>query len=367
MHKKILVLFSLLLASSCSHIVRAPSKRNPASVIDLFQYRSFRQHQNHEIEIWSFPDHLVPKKTKVKPLYKKHQFSSTYYDCTVLLSDNDDKQEACKDYKGPYTSFFGKVGTRNVFHTLENISNFLTPELESSYQTILMVNTARQGSSSNGFIPPQHLLMLKKDQHSQKFFKRNKYGTIIGIEKNIHNIDKTLSSKRKNIARYTKKNAGAIKTINGLRLLPISSGKTGNNGIYTFSGIFQVNEGKSRNKNNNLRKNWKSEAPMTNALYIGYFYNNSKGERGRSSGIAIHGTPSYNWGLLGKRRASHGCVRAHPYLAKLIYDQYMTQGKITVPELDWDYEKAVSDNETPFYRRRPTLIIFFNGYAGKSA
>jgi hypothetical protein len=365
MKLKALPFIAIFTLSACSSFNKK-EQRNIANILDIFQYRNFEQRGEYTYEVWNFPEDISPKKMRVENAFRKHVTSKTFYDCSVQFSDNDDKKMACVNYKGDYTAIIGSIGSRKVFHKLENLSRFITPEIESSYETIYMVNTANRNTGANGFIPPQHMLVVKRNPKNGRFFTRNAIGTINGLQRGTKNVYEVLKNYRKGIKKYARSNRGGIVKKNGLHLVPISSGLPGDGGIYSFSGIFQINEGKSVRLNDKVRRQWTSEAPMTNAMYVGYFYNKRDGSRGRSSGLAIHGTPSWNWKLLGKSRASHGCIRTHPYIAKAMFNTYMDSAKKTVPEFDWDQELAVIDNKDPYKRRRPALIILFNGYSAKS-
>lgn len=75
----------------------------------------------------------------------------------------------------------------------------------------------------------------------------------------------------------------------------------------TPKGVFNIDERPRRH-----RPGWGS-AGMYNAIYIDLHY-----KSGRASGIALHGTPSQNYGKLGQAD-SHGCVRMRQGMADRLW------------------------------------------------
>ncbi|KMW57944.1 hypothetical protein AIOL_002912 [Candidatus Rhodobacter oscarellae] len=80
-------------------------------------------------------------------------------------------------------------------------------------------------------------------------------------------------------------------------------------------GIFNVDERKTRH-----RRGWGSPG-MYNSIYIDLHYGS-----GRISGVAMHGTTSSKYRLLG-RADSHGCVRMRQGNADKIWEMFHGQGR----------------------------------------
>ncbi|MCC6138884.1 MAG: L,D-transpeptidase [Bdellovibrionaceae bacterium] len=226
----------------------------------------------------------------------------------------------------------GHVNLYGKFLTFSDVISSLTPYLESQFDTFIIGNTATEGASTD-LVPFQHVRVLHKKDKTQPLFLRTE-GVVTGIHFNN------------------------VESIAGVPdLVPISSGKPGNNGIRTFSGIFRVSTKRSKSHLSTGK-----EAPMSYAVYIDARYTG-----GRESGIAIHGTPTRNHKLLGVSRASHGCLRTLPIIAKEIYTHVMSPEMWSeeLPKFD-KFEnfpsEEVMSGQTGTEPGTRTLFIIFNGH-----
>lgn len=214
----------------------------------------------------------------------------------------------------------------------------LSPYLESEFDTIIIANTASDGSSKD-FVPFQHARVITKKSSNKPLFQRNSAGEIVAFnENNITNLE-------------------------GLPLyVPISSGLAADGGIKTFSGIFRINLAKSISGLSTSK-----EAPMSYAVYIDAHYGS------KVSGVAIHGTPTKNHDLLGVSRASHGCLRTYPKYAKIIYEFLIKNPDNTSKQLPmFDRYKNLPDEVVQLgglgdEEGVKALFIIFNGYDTKTS
>lgn len=220
----------------------------------------------------------------------------------------------------------------------DQVLDTLSPYLESSFDIVIIANTAT-GGAANDLIPFQHARLLIKRSSNKALFKRNSAGEIIGF------------------------NESNITTLQGLpKLIPISSGKPGDGGIKTFSGIFRVNLEKSK-----ANKTTKVEAAMSYPIFVDVIYD------GRASGLAIHGTPTKNHKLLGVSRDSHGCLRTLPKYAQLIYTYLINNPENISENLPAfnQYQNLPDENvqEGGLGAREGVraLFIIFNGYNAETA
>ncbi len=224
---------------------------------------------------------------------------------------------------------------RGVFHTASEVFATISPTIEEEFDAYIIANTLTKGSASD-LIPYQHARFVVKKSPELKVFRRNAQGKIIGfIEDNIT-------------------------TLQGLpTYLPISSGVSGSGSIRSFSGVFRVNHSKSKSGLSTSK-----EAPMSYAMYVDAIYPN-----GRASGAAMHGTPTKNHGLLGKSRASHGCLRTFPAYSKLVYDFVIRNDDMFSDDLIESNRRTNlpgTDAQEGRLGARPgtrTLFVIFNGYS----
>ena len=285
------------------------------------------------------------------------------YNCEGPM-DNDAIAKSCKA-RGEYLAkpILFDIGLRKTFYKFETISANLTEELEEDYDMILLVNSAevRDGSSLD-FIPGQSMLVVKKKPGAKKIFTRNSRGVITGLKSGTQQLSQIIgSAHRKDIEKHSpEKNYGMPYQRKGLELVPVSTGSR--NYLLSYSGIFQMNWGRSEPRK---RRGWGN--PMSNPLYLGYYYTDKNGNRERIAYAAVHGTPKKNWKLLGKSRDSHGCTRVHPAVMEDIRAHVEKMGAKEVFEFDWDYELPTPDQSNPVTVRKPILIMIFNGYESQGA
>jgi hypothetical protein len=215
------------------------------------------------------------------------------------------------------------------YWTSEEVLSRLSPFIESSFEMFFLVNTGTGGNESD-FVPFQHIKVVRKIDSSLPAFTRDENGKITGLSEN----------------------AEIWATI------PISSGR-GSPHILTYSGIFRFNHIESKKR---IGSNESSEAPMSYSNYIDFIYNT-----GVEARVAIHGTPARNHHLLGKSRASEGCMRVLPKTAKLIRETLLSPAMYseTLPAFDRRSQLPSADLMEGRVQNRPgvkALLAIFNGY-----
>lgn len=285
---------------------------------------------------------------------------------------NDEIAERCQA-EGATAQIF-KTGTRYEYESFETVSKALTSEIEADYDMILMVNSADHGIAGTprgAFIPNQHMLVLQKPSGQSKMFTRDRFGVINGLARGVKQLTDIIGTTPyqnvldANAQHGANKNAGMPVEWDGMDVVPISSGKSGNGGIRAFSGLFQVNWERSDQMFDSS-----IYAPMSQEMYLGYFYHGrnlprsqwTNGRRERVSYAAIHGTPPSKWNLLGVRRDSHGCGRVHPMIQKEIRRAAKSLPYKRIFELDWDYNLGEQDLVTPYDNSSPVLIMVFDSF-----
>ncbi len=139
--------------------------------------------------------------------------------------------------------------------------------------------------------------------------------------------------------------------------------------ILTYSGIFRINE----RRTNDMRRSTNTESdPMQFSVYI-----NGEYDEGREARLALHGTATRFWPLLGKQRASSGCIRLHSDFSRwnqnLLFGR-SAQGEL-VPRNEWTdliqhwnrrlhYPPFEGEFSTlPRAKKIKALVVFFDGYA----
>lgn len=261
-------------------------------------------------------------------------------DLYFAYADNDER--ALQNYNNglPLLSFDGwvPVDARGDFFTFEDVMATLSTYLESQFDTLVIANTANSGSTGE-LIPYQHLRVLNKKDAEKPLFVRNTAGQVVGIdEANVNSFE-------------------------GLpTLVPVSSGKSGDGGIRTFSGIFPINMEKTKNGSQSTSK----EAAMSYSTYVRTYYS------GRASGVAIHGTPTNKHKYLGVRRDSHGCLRTYPDYAKIINSHVLSAEMYSnaIPKFARSENlpnMSVQTGASGTMEGSKTLIIMFDGYAHPQA
>lgn len=290
------------------------------------------------------------------------------YDCSDLRRDSDEMAAACAGIAPDETidNMLVEIGPRRVFLTYDEVMERLTPYLESQFDAFIIANSAvpivknKDGKpvvvNDVGLVAPQHILIVKKKRGESVIFQRDSNGVVRGIN-----------------TAETAPIADGVPFI-----LPTSSGA--NHFMRSFSGIFHVNHQRSIAMNDrNRRTNF--EVPMSNAIYFGYIYTDTPAEK-RSSRTsnprvsygAMHGTPPANNKLLGKQRASHGCLRIDARLAQKIFPAVMAMDG-QIPKFDWLHALPLAKIQNaswkfgdgpatgiPTVRGKKVLMIVFNGH-----
>jgi lipoprotein-anchoring transpeptidase ErfK/SrfK len=284
-------------------------------------------------------------------------FTPYIYDCSGQI-DNDEMYEYCQQWGSDIQESLWKIGTRFVYHSFETIAQELSkhPEIEASYDMIFIANSAewQQGSNADP-IPPQHMVVLEKSSQQRTFFRRNSNGMITGLAPGVRQLSDIVGSEHRDRINGN----GLPRNHQGMEIIPVSTGVQGK--LRSFSGIFQINWERSRQR---PRRSWRE--PMSNPLYLGYYYTYPNGRRERISYAAIHGTPSENWDLLGVRRDSAGCVRVHPAIMEDVRAHVENMDSVPVFNLHWDYELPVQNTQAPWANHKPALIIIFDGYESQN-
>jgi hypothetical protein len=277
--------------------------------------------------------------------------ATSLYDCSQQ-AQNDEWAAYCEIFGNDKQYYFEKIGSRRTFYSFEKVSKLLSQDLERSYELIFIINAADPAKAKKGLIPAQHMVVLKKE-FGKLAFKRDENNIITGIEKGISQITDITGSALYKTSAFTHSKNAIPKKVGDLELVPVSTGSPSH--MLSFSGIFQTNYERSKS---HLRKDW--EAPMSHALYLGYYYGKPP-ERERISYAAIHGTPSSKWSLLGKKRDSHGCTRVHPAIMEKVRQYVDKMPSREVINLNWDYASPVFVEEEPLIKTKPVLIIIFEG------
>jgi hypothetical protein len=289
------------------------------------------------------PVHSLKNATRAVRSGKIVTIDGIEYDCSDPRRDNDEMAQACKDILPD--PVIQEIGSRKVYLTYDEVMARFTPYIESQFDAFIIANSSDKINAEATLVRPQHIMIVRKKTPGTPLFTRNGNGIINGlIQANVRSID----------------DRGEVPTI-----IPTSTGAR--RFLRSFSGIFEVNSSRSTQLNTrNRRTNFK--VPMSNALYLGYRYPE------RISYAAMHGTPLKNVRLLGKQRASHGCMRIHPMLAQKIFPAVMSMTG-DIPDFDWDYALPEKKFQLPNWRfgdSEPTgvkkirgkkvLFLIFNGH-----
>lgn len=249
------------------------------------------------------------------------------------------------------------------FMKFENVMKSITPEIEAHFDYFICVNTAVADSSPTNFVPAQFMSVIGRSRKGQNIFERNSSQEIIGITAEAQKFqtdffETYLENALKQSAEYARRNDIDLNYKNDQLpyALPVSTGLAGSGSILTISGAFQIHFAKTRD-----HKQSTIGSPMSHAMYIYYRYSSG----GRWSGIAVHGTPPSNWKKLGASRASHGCVRTLPYVAKALRSAFFESSSFLSPNLpEFDANSALPKltGKNISERRPKAVIVLFEGY-----
>lgn len=249
------------------------------------------------------------------------------------------------------------------FMKFENVMKSITPEIEAHFDYFICVNTTKADSSPTNFVPAQFMSVIGRQRKGQSIFERNSSQEIVGITNNAQKFQSDffathLEEPLKQSSEYARRNDIDLNFQNDQLpyALPVSSGLTGSGSILTISGAFQIHFAKTRAHQQNT-----IGSPMSHAMYIYYRYASG----GRWSGIAVHGTPPGNWKKLGVSRASHGCVRTLPYVAKALRRAFVESSSFlsaNLPEFDANSALPKLTGKNISESRPKAVIVLFDGY-----
>ncbi|MFN7905581.1 MAG: L,D-transpeptidase [Pseudobdellovibrionaceae bacterium] len=277
-----------------------------------------------------------------------------------------------------------QILAQRYFRPYEEVISNLHEQVEAETDLIYFVNTSANKNQCNDLgsikFQNQHMLMIKRVDDNKPMFQRNAQGQIIGL--NPRGIQIVGLKRDQSVGGIDYKTAPQFlapeQFDSGISpLIPVSTGIPGGSKILTFSGIFRVNEERtnSRTKNEEVVS---GQDPMQFSVYINGEYTSDN----RESGLAIHGTPQNNWAMLGKQRASSGCIRTHTEFSRWNRAQlfnYRNQNRNSLdpkPELSGSIRLwSRRDHFPPPAEAFPSLplsndaklkvlIVFFDGYSG---
>ena len=229
--------------------------------------------------------------------------------------------------------FFHDTAVTKVFYKFEEVTPYVSNAMENQFDVVILVNTAIKGSATD-FVAMQNMKIVRR-KAAGDLFVRDSAGVITGLTPQ---------------AELWKN-------------WPVSTGLADEDGILTFSGIFRINNELTMRDFNEFDIE-DPEADMSWPLFIDHIYPD-----GRTCGVAIHGTPSSEHSILGKKRGSHGCIRLHPKNAKELY-KYVAPNK----KAFWSNnlmafdKKAVLQGQPVLSGQGPkrpghkVLIVFFEGF-----
>jgi len=255
-----------------------------------------------------------------------------------------------------------EAGHRSARHTFEMVSKALSTELEESYKLFIFINSDEGPTARHAFVPNQHMSVIKKPPGSKKVFKRNSEGVITGVVEGSLFLKDIIPDRHYERASWSG-GFGIPFDWDGIEVVPISTGTK--YFLPTFSGVYQINWKRSRS-----RYSGDHDDPMSNQLYVGYYYHDesipesrwSSKNRDRVSYSALHGTPSEHWSLLGRSRGSHGCARVQPELMEGLYNYVLKMPLKKVIDLDWNFDLPNKKPLKKLVKTKPVLLVIFDGY-----
>lgn len=337
----------------------------------------FKMHNSVDVAVHEVPvvdqntavDTAATEQATVQQVKQKRGVASVprldaydYNVCGQYIESDDEDENDMVAYNECMQNLPGtSVSAEGVkFPYLNELSDMFTPEIEAKFDVFLVINTedanGQRPNNGNIGVPRQHLRVIVKSHPgsnnvAHNVFRRNARGEIVGL--NQANINENVPGLA-GLNVVPKSIDGRYDRLGFSYLVPSTTGAA--NYKKTSNGIYLVNE--VRSDSHQARYD---EAPMSYQTYIDTRY-----ASGQESGIAIHGTPSRNHGLLGVRRGSHGCARVHPNHAKVLRDYLETLSQRQVPRLNWQewksFELQPSPLATQMVNRIPVLFIIFNGY-----
>ncbi|MCC2679897.1 MAG: hypothetical protein K0R29_2473 [Pseudobdellovibrio sp.] len=330
----------------------------------------FRMHNTVDVAVHEVPEVEQTSANAVanQPKQKRGVASlpridaNEYNACAHFIESDDEEENDVAAYNECIQQLqHTEISAEGVkFPYLNELSEVFTPDIEAKFDVFLVINTedanGQRPNNGNIGVPRQHLRVLVKkhpgsNNPAHNVFRRNAQGEIVGINQN--NINENVPALA-GLNQVPKSIDGRYDRLGFSYLVPSTTGSA--NFKKTSNGVYLVNEVRSDNRQARY-----DEAPMSYQTYIDTHY-----ASGQESGIAIHGTPSRNHGLLGVRRGSHGCARVHPHHAKIIRNYLETLSQRAVPKVNWQewrsYQLQPSPLATQTVNRIPVLFVIFNGY-----
>lgn len=263
-------------------------------------------------------------------------------------------------------AFAGIELSRRLYLPFEEVMGMLHDEVESETDVIYLVNTSDKASTCKDQIPNQNMLLLKRGTTNLPFFTRDAKGTILNLSQET---ELATLPKINNQIQFGNPVFKSVKEItDDMKFIPVSSGIKNGNMILTYSGIFRVNE----RRTNDMRKSTNTaQDPMQFSVYIDGQYDD-----GNEARLALHGTPERFWKLLGKQRASSGCIRLHTDFSRwnqqFLFSKSSEGSLIPIKDLSGDIKKWSRSLHFPPYEgefstlktasKLKVLIVFFDGY-----
>lgn len=244
------------------------------------------------------------------------------------------------------------VGFFNYKMTWQTVASYITPIMEEEFDVFIMINVdyeKRQNMADE--IPAQYMKVIERTKEGQKLFNRQG-GVVTSIRKDVDGNNGKPAF------------GTTIKALNGSNingqgvmadLIPVSSGASHKKAdpqpyVDTPTGIYRVAFSKSDKQ--------RYGKGMWHSLYFDLIY-----PWGSSSGLAVHGTSSDKYSLLGKNQDSHGCVRVKQNVANLMYENLINSGEYWADELpDMNNTLRLKSQNGESKAGVRALILLFYGY-----
>ncbi len=264
----------------------------------------------------------------------------------VTLSEAEYFEMTGQKFMSHLVSFF------NFKKSWQDIASYITPALEQEFDVFIIINVDYEGRQDmNDEIPAQHMKVVQRTKADQAIFNR-KNGRVISIRGDVAGNNGTPAFPDTITAlNGTKINGHGVMS----DLIPVSSG-AGHKArdpqpyVDTPTGIYRINHARSDVK--------RYGTGMWHSLYFDLIYPWNK-----PSGLAVHGTSSSKYGLLGKKQDSHGCVRVKKNVANLMYENLINDDywwTEDLPNLNNRLRLKSETGDTKPGAR--ALIILFYGY-----
>lgn len=221
--------------------------------------------------------------------------------------------------------------------SLKGSDRFLAPsQIDWRYETVIYVNLARSGKTA------QRMWVLHRDHENQAAAGADPIQTLIA------SADESLPESQAaevqaapwRIGMWDQaywERRGEVPTYSWL----VSSGRKYKGDKFsgpTPAGVFNLDERRGRTKRGYY------SAGMYDAMFIDLHYSS-----GRRSGVALHGTTSSKYRLLG-RVDSHGCIRMHRRNSRALYDRVLGRDGF-MPE------QRIKGEVPRFFRSSPSASV----------